>query len=66
MPRKQNSRQIHNININNKCIETVAELKYLGKTVTNENDIYECIKSRLNSGKAWSHYFTIFSLPTFI
>jgi hypothetical protein len=50
-----NAGQIHVINIANRCFENVAEFKYLGTTVTNQNLIQEEIKRRLNSGKGCYH-----------
>jgi hypothetical protein len=52
MSRHQNSEQNHNIRIANESSENVATFKYLGTTLTNQNDIHDDIKSRLNSGNA--------------
>jgi hypothetical protein len=38
----------------------VATFKYLGKTLTNQNDIHNEIKSRLNSGNAY--YYSVRNL----
>jgi hypothetical protein len=52
MSRYQNSVQNQNIRIANESFEHVAKFKYLGTTLTNQNDIRDEIKSRLNSGNA--------------
>jgi hypothetical protein len=50
MPRYPNPGQNQNIRIANESFENVAEFKYLGTTLKNQNDIRDAIKSRLNSG----------------
>jgi hypothetical protein len=47
-----NSGQNQNIRVVNESFEKVAKFKYLGMTLTNQNDICDEIKSRLNSGNA--------------
>jgi hypothetical protein len=55
MSRHPNSGQNQNIGIANESLENVAKFKYLGMTLTNQNDIRDEIKSRLNSGNACYH-----------
>jgi hypothetical protein len=52
MSRHPNSGQNQNIRIANESFEKVATFKYLGTTLTNQNDIHNEIKSRLNSENA--------------
>jgi hypothetical protein len=52
MSRHENSGQNQNIRIANESFENVAKFKYLRTTLTNQNDIHDEIKSRLNSGNA--------------
>jgi phage gp29-like protein len=47
-----NSGQNQNITIANESFKKVAKFKYLGTTLTNQNDSHDEIKSRLNSGNA--------------
>jgi hypothetical protein len=47
--------QKHSTKIVCKSVEDVAEVKYLGRTLTDQNFIYEEIKSRLNSGNSCYH-----------
>jgi hypothetical protein len=55
MSRHLNSGQNQNIRIANESFENVATFKYLGTILTNQNDIHDEIKSRLNSGNACYH-----------
>jgi hypothetical protein len=55
MSRHPNSGQNQNIRIANESFEYVTELKYLGTTLTNQNDIHDEMKSRLNSGTVCYH-----------
>jgi hypothetical protein len=48
----QNAEQNHGMEIADRCFENVAQFRYLGTTITNQNLIQEEIKSRLNSGNA--------------
>jgi hypothetical protein len=52
---RQKAGQNHDIKIANTFFENVAQFKYLGTTVTNQNLIQEEIKRRLNSGNACYH-----------
>jgi ribosomal protein S2 len=55
LSRHHNAGQNHVMKIANRCFENVAQFKYLGTTVTNQNFIQEEIKRRLNSGNACYH-----------
>jgi hypothetical protein len=50
MSRHPNSGQNQNIWIASESFENVAKFRYLGTTLTNQNDTHDEIKSRLNSG----------------
>jgi sorting nexin-29 len=50
-----NSGQNQNIRISNESFENVAKFKHLGTTLTNQNDICDEIKNRLNLGNACYH-----------
>jgi hypothetical protein len=63
MSRHPNSGQVQNIRTANESFENVAEFKYLGATLTNQNDIRDKIKSRLNSGMLAIIQSEIFCLP---
>jgi ribosomal protein S2 len=60
LSRHQNSGQINDIKIANRSFQNVAQFRYLGTTVTNQNLIQEEIK-RLNSGNACYHSVQDFS-----
>jgi hypothetical protein len=55
LSRHQNAGQNHNIKIGDKSFENVAQFKYLGTTVTNQDLIQEEINWILNSGNACYH-----------
>jgi len=55
MSRHPNSGQNHNIRTANESLENVAKFKYLGTILTNQNDIPDEIKNRLNSGNVCYH-----------
>jgi hypothetical protein len=48
----QNFGHNQNIRIANELSENVAKFKYLGMTLTNQNEIHDEIMSKLNSGNA--------------
>jgi hypothetical protein len=50
-----NSGQNQNIRIANESFENMAKFKYLGRMLTNQNDIHDEIESRLNLGYACYH-----------
>jgi hypothetical protein len=52
MSRHPNSGQYQNIRVANESSENVAKFKYLGTTLTNQNDIHDDIKSTLHSVNA--------------
>jgi hypothetical protein len=52
---RQNSGQNQNIRVANESFENVAKFKYVGMKLTNQNDIHDKIRSRLNSGNACYH-----------
>jgi hypothetical protein len=52
LSRHQNAGQNHDIKKGNRCFENVAQFRYLGTTITNQNLIQEEIKRKLNSGNA--------------
>jgi hypothetical protein len=64
MSRHPNSGENQNIRIANESFDKVAKFKYLGTTLTNQNDIHDEVKSRLNSGMVaiiQSKIFCLFS-----
>jgi hypothetical protein len=63
LSRHQNVGQNRNIKITKRCFENVAQFRYLGTTVSNQNLNEEVIKRRPNSGYACYHSAQIFCLP---
>jgi hypothetical protein len=55
VPRCQKAGQRQSVKIENRSLESVAQFKYLGTTLTDQNCIHGEIKSRLNSGNACYH-----------
>jgi hypothetical protein len=55
MSRDQYAERSHSMKTDNSYFECVEELKYFGKSLTNQNSIQEEIKSRLKSGNACYH-----------
>jgi hypothetical protein len=47
----QNAGQNHDIKIGNRCLKNVAQFRYLGTAITNQNLIQEEIKRRLKKKK---------------
>jgi hypothetical protein len=64
LSRHQNAGQNHDIKIANRCLENVAQFRYSGKTVTNENLILEEIKKRSNRVMIATIQSTTFRLHT--
>jgi hypothetical protein len=57
------SAQNQDIRIVNELFETVTTFKYLGTILTNQNDIHDEIKSRLNLGN--DCYYSVQNLLSF-
>jgi hypothetical protein len=55
LSRYQNAGQNHKIKTGDRSFKNVAQFKYLGTTVTNQNLIQVEIKKRLNSGNPCYH-----------
>jgi hypothetical protein len=55
MSRYANSVRNQNIRITNESFENMAKFRYLRTTQTNQNDIHDEIKRKLNSGNAYYH-----------
>jgi hypothetical protein len=63
MSHPSNSGQNQNIRLTNELFENEAKFKYLGMMLTNQNDIHDEVKSRLNSGNACYHSVQNLCLP---
>jgi hypothetical protein len=67
MSRHPNSGQNQNIRTADESFENLAKFIYMGTTLTNQNDIHDEIKSRLNSGNACYYSVqNIFVFPSHI
>jgi hypothetical protein len=55
LSRYQNARRNHDIKIANRSFESVAQFKYLGTILGNQNLIEGELKRRLNSGNSCHH-----------
>jgi hypothetical protein len=55
MSRSQKTGQKYSIKIVNRSFEHVAKFRYIRTTLTDQNDMHEEIKSRLNRGNACYH-----------
>jgi hypothetical protein len=55
LSRHQNTGQNHDMNLANRSFENVAQFRYLGTIVRNQNLIQDEIKKKLNSGNACYH-----------
>jgi ribosomal protein S2 len=55
LSRYQHAGQNQDIKIGNRSFENVAQFRYLGTTITNQNLIQEEIKRRLSSSNACYH-----------
>jgi hypothetical protein len=64
LPHQQNAGKNHNIKIAKRYFENVAQFRYLGTTITNQNLTQKEIKRRMNSGNACYH--NLYSSPTVI
>jgi hypothetical protein len=62
MSRHLNSGQNQNIRIANESFENVEKFKYFSSTLTNQSNIHDEIKSRLNSGNAC--YYSVQNLSS--
>jgi ERCC4-related helicase len=55
MSHHQTTGQHHYTKVANKCLNNMAQLKYLGMMATDQNCIHKEINSRLNLGNACYH-----------
>ena len=55
MSRDRNAGRSHSLKNDNSSIERVEEFKYLGTTITDQNNIQEEFKGRLKLGNACCH-----------